>query len=169
LFYHFLTTIDYPNKQLILRRKTDQNLKRFEAAQSSGSVKVPFWMVSTHFMVTPAQINGREPTLLFVDTGLAGAGVKLGEFAIKQAGIKLLEDQAIESVGAAGKFRSVPFILETLALGSAKEQNVNGLFEGPFPWEQTYGFRLVGMVGHEFFRRYAVTFDFVGMHITLRK
>lgn len=169
LFYHFLTTLDYPNGKLILRRKTEHNLKRFEMARGGESVTVPFWMADDHFMVTPGRINGLEPTLLFVDTGLAGAGVKLGEFAIKEAGIKLLEDKALEGVGGGGKYRSVPFILEKLALGAAEERNVNGLFEGPFPWEETFGFRLVGMVGHEFFRPYAVTFDFDGMRMTLRK
>jgi len=169
LFYHFLTTLDYPNKQLILRRRNEQNLRQFEANPGKEAVTIPFWMASSHFMVSPARINGREPTLLFVDSGLAGAGVKLGEYAIKHDGIKLLEDKATESVGAAGKFRSVPFVLNTLALGAAQQPNVNGYFEGPFPWEMTYGFRLVGMVGHEFLRRYAVTLDFDGMRIILKK
>lgn len=169
LFYHFLTTLDYPNKQLILRRKTEHNLRQFETNRGKEAVTIPFWMASSHFMVAPARINGREPTLLFVDSGLAGAGVKLGDYAIKHDGIKLLEDQATESEGAAGKFRSVPFVLDTLALGKAQQPKVNGYFEGPFPWEMTYGFRLVGMVGHEFLRHYAVTFDYDNMRITLEK
>jgi hypothetical protein len=169
LFYHFLTTLDYPDGRLVLRRRTAQNLERFEAAGGSGSVTVPFWMAGTHFMVTPARLNGLEPTPLFVDTGLVGAGVKLGRYAIRQAGVKLLEDQASESVGGGGTFRSVPFILQSLALGAAQERDVRGVYEGPFPWEDTFGFRLVGMVGHEFFRPYALTFDFDGMRITLRK
>jgi len=169
LFYHFLTTLDYPNKQLILRRKNEQNLSQFEAKQGKDAVTIPFWMASSHFMITPARINGREPTLLFVDSGLAGAGVKLGDYAIKHDGVKLLEDQATESVGAAGKFRSVPFVLDSLSLGAAQQQKVKGYFEGPFPWEMNYGFRLVGMVGHEFLRHYVVTFDYDRMRITLRK
>jgi predicted aspartyl protease len=169
LFYHFLTTLDYPNGQLILRRRNAQNLKRFEMAQGSGSVTVPFWMASDHFMVTFGRVNGLKPQLLFVDTGTAGAAVKLGDFAIKEAGVKLLEDQATVGVGGGGNVRSVPFILDKLALGAAEEREVRGLYEGPFPWAETFGFRLVGMVGHEFFRRYAVTFDFDGMRITLRR
>jgi hypothetical protein len=169
LFYHFLTTLDYPNGQLILRRRNAQNLKRFEMAQGAGSVAVPFWMAGDHFMVTFGRLNGLAPQLLFVDTGTAGAGVKLGDFAIREAGIKLLEDQATVGVGGGGKVRSVPFILDKLSLGADEERNVHGLYEGPFPWAETFGFRLVGMVGHEFFRHTEVTFDFDGMRITLRK
>jgi len=43
------------------------------------------------------------------------------------------------------------------------------VFDGPFPWENTFGFHLAGMVGHEFFRPYAVTFDFTNMEIDLEK
>jgi hypothetical protein len=32
----------------------------------------------------------------------------------------------------------------------------------------TFGFRLAGMVGHDFFKRYAVTFDFETMQIFLQ-
>ena len=35
-----------------------------------------------------------------------------------------------------------------------------GLYDGPFPWENIFGFYLAGMVGHDFFKPYAVTFDF---------
>lgn len=31
LLYHFLATIDYPHPELVLRRKTAQSLKQFEA------------------------------------------------------------------------------------------------------------------------------------------
>jgi predicted aspartyl protease len=169
LFYHFLTTLDYPNGQLILRRRNAENLKRFDMAKGSGSVTVPFWMASDHFMVTFGRINDLKPKLLFVDTGTAGAGVKLGDLAIKEAGVTLLEDQAEIGVGGGGKIRSVPFVLQKLALGADEERNVRGLYEGPFPWAETFGFRLYGMVGHEFFRPSEVTFDFEGMRIILRK
>jgi predicted aspartyl protease len=169
LFYHFLTTFDYPHGQLILRRRNTENLKRFDLAQGAGSVTVPFWMAGDHFMVTFARINDLKPTLLFVDTGTAGAGVKLGDLAIKEAGVTLLEDQAEVGVGGGGKIRSVPFILHKLALGGDEERNVHGLYEGPFPWAERFGFRLYGMVGHEFFRPSRVTFDFDGMRITLTK
>ncbi len=169
LFYHFLTTLDYPGGQLILRRRNAEERKRFDSAQGSASVSVPFWMASDHFMVTFARINDLAPKLLFVDTGTAGAGVKLGDRVIKEAGVKLLEDQAEVGTGGGGKVRSVPFILDKLALGADVERNVHGLYEGPFPWAETFGFRLYGMVGHEFFRHSQVTLDFDSMRIALQK
>jgi len=53
-------------------------------------------------MVGWGQVGTIPPALLFVDTGLAGAGVKLAESVIKEAGIKLEENKASEGEGEAG-------------------------------------------------------------------
>jgi len=161
LLYHFLATLDYPHGELVLRRKTAQSRQEFAAVSSSNSVAVPFWMASDHFMVGWGRVETIPPALLFVDTGLAGAGVKLAESVIKEAGIRLEEDKAYEGAGGGGKLKIVSF-------GDVKEEKVAGLYDGPFPWENAFGFQLAGMVGHDFFKPYAVTFDFDTMRIFLR-
>jgi hypothetical protein len=168
LFYHFLATLDFPHGELVLRRKTASNLEAFAAASSGKSVAVPFWIASDHFMVGWGRVETMPPALLFVDTGLAGAGVKLAEPVIKEAGIKLEEDQAYEGAGGGGKLKIVPYTVRRLSFGDAQEDNVAGLYDGPFPWENAFGFHLAGMVGHDFFKPYAVTFDFDTMQIFLR-
>jgi Aspartyl protease/Tetratricopeptide repeat len=167
LFYHFLATLDYPHGELVLRRKTAESREEFAAA-SSGNVAVPFWIASDHFMVGWGRVEALPPTLLFVDTGLAGAGVKLAEPVIKQAGIKLEEDRAYEGAGGGGKLKIVPYTVRRLSFGDIQEDNVAGLYDGPFPWENTFGFHLAGMVGHDFFKPYAVTFEFDTMQIFLQ-
>jgi Aspartyl protease/Tetratricopeptide repeat len=167
LFYHFLTTMDYPRGELVLRRKTVESLEEF--TKSSGKkVAVPIWMASDHFMVGWGRVETLPPTLLFVDTGLTGAGVKLAESVIKEAGIKLEENKASEGAGGGGKLKIVPYTVHQLSFGDIKEENVPGLYDGPFPWENMFGFHLAGMVGHDFFKPYAVTFDFQNMQIFLQ-
>ena len=168
LLYHFLATLDYPNGELVLRRKTAKNLAEFKAAFAAKSVAVPFWIASDHFMVGWGRIETMPPALLFVDTGLAGAGVKLAESVIKQAGIRLQEEKAYQGAGGGGTLRIVPYTVRRLSLGAVQENNVAGLYDGPFPWENTFGFHLAGMVGHDFFKPYAVTFDFTDMQIFLQ-
>jgi len=167
LLYHFLATIDYPRGELVLRRKSAKGLEQFAAA-SSGNIAVPFWIAGDHFMVGWGQVERMPPTLLFVDSGLAGAGVKLAEPIIKEAGIKLEEDKAYEGAGGAGKLKIVPYVVHRLSFGPMQEDNVPGLYDGPFPWENLFGFQLAGMVGHDFLKRYAVTFDFSTTHIFLK-
>ena len=168
LFYHFLATLDYPGGELVLRRKTANSLEQFAAASSGKSVAVPFWIAGDHFMVGWGRVETVPPTLLFVDSGLAGAGVKLAESVIKEAGIKLEEDKAYEGAGGGGKLKIVPYTVRQLSFGDVRENNVAGLYDGPFPWEDTFGFHLAGMVGHDFFKPHAVTFDFENMQIFLR-
>jgi len=168
LFYHFLTTMDYPHGELVLRRKTAESLQEF--TKSPGKrVVVPIWMASDHFMVGWGRVETLPPSLLFVDTGLTGAGVKLAESVIKEAGIKLEENKVFEGAGGGGKLKIVPYTVQHVSFGDIKEQNVPGLYDGPFPWENMFGFFLAGMVGHDFFKPYAVTFDFQNMQIFLQK
>src|ERR1700738_4777826 len=54
-----------------------------------------------------------------------------------------------------------------LSFGGVHENNVPGIYDGPFLWEDTFGFRLAGMVGNDFFKSYAVTFDFEKMQMFL--
>jgi hypothetical protein len=239
VLYQFLATIDYRAGELILRKKNSQNLKRFIAANDGKAVAIPFWMAGDHFMVAWGQVNRTPPALFFVDSGLAGAGVKLAESSIKEAGIRLDESTATQGEGGAGSFKTIPYTVAEFGVGLApgesagatdppperqsahttgsgwsradggkalnltpgpapgngsssgsgsaaagypsdtvkgssasnhivlavKEQNVAGLYDGPFPWENAFGFRIAGMFGNDFVKRYSVTFDFVNMRI----
>lgn len=168
LFYHFLTTMDYPHGELVLRRKTAKNLEEFKKSPGKR-VTVPIWMGGDHFMVGWGRVETLPPSLLFIDTGLMGAGVKLAESVIKEAGIKLEENRATQGAGGGGTLRIVPYTVHQVSLGDIKEENVQGVYDGPFPFENTFGFHLAGMVGHEFFRPYAVTIDFQNMQIFLQR
>jgi Tfp pilus assembly protein PilF len=167
LFYHFLATMDYPRGELVLRRKDAKSLEEFTKSPVKR-VAVPIWMASDHFMVGWGRVETLPPTLLFVDSGLMGAGVKLAESVIKEAGITLEENKAEEGAGGGGKLKIVPYTVHHLSFGDIKEENVPGLYDGPFPWENMFGFHLSGMIGHDFLKPYAVTFDFQNMQIFLQ-
>lgn len=168
LFYHFLATMDYPHGELVLRRKTAENLEQLKKSPAKRVV-VPIWMASDHFMIGWGRVETLRPTLLFVDSGLMGAGVKLAESVIKEAGIKLDESKATEGAGGGGTLKIVPYTVHQLSFGDIKEENVPGLYDGPFPWENMFGFYLAGMIGHDFLKPYAVTFDFQNMQIFLQR
>ena len=95
-------------------------------------------------MVGWGRVETLPPALLFVDSGLAGAG-------------------------GGGTLKIVPYVVRRLSFGQVQEDNVPGLYDGPFPWENLFGFHLAGMVGHDFFKPYAVTFDFENMKIFLQQ
>jgi predicted aspartyl protease len=171
LLYHFLATLDYPDGQLILRRRTEQNLKQVEQeAVKQGSIVVPFWMAGDHFMVAWGAVNNSQPMLFFVDTGLAGGGFSCPESTLRKADIELQEDQADHGLGGGGKVRFVPFVVDELTLGDAREHNIQGSYAGGgFPLEKIFGFHIGGLISHGFFRPYSLTFDFDGMRYFLKR
>src|ERR1700720_721552 len=201
VLYQFLSTINYRSGELILRKKTAANLKRFDTAggppslpgasrRSGGHTKsqtgnsrgtnsanragvtngivVPMWMAGDHFMVAWGRVNTQPISLFFVDSGLAGASVKLAESAIQQAEIHLDESKATEGQGGGGMLKIIPYTVAQFTVGEITEQNVPGLYDGPFPWENELGFHLAGMFGSDFLKHYAVTFDFTNMRIIFR-
>jgi predicted aspartyl protease len=171
LLYHFIATLDYPGGQLILRRRTEQNLKKVEKeAKEQGAIVVPFWMAGDHYMHAWGTVNKSEPMLFFVDTGLAGGGFTCPESTVRKAGIKLQEDKASEGIGGGGRVRAIPFMVNELTLGDAKEHNIRGIFaSNTRGLGKVVGFQVGGVISHGFFRSYAVTFDFAGMRFCLKK
>ncbi|MFW9924530.1 MAG: aspartyl protease family protein [Candidatus Thorarchaeota archaeon] len=170
LFYHFITTLDYTKGELILRTNTNENLKEFyEENKKVKITEIPFWMAEDHFMVAWGRVNKGEKTLFFLDTGLAGGGFTGAKATLEQAKVVLDEANASEGIGGGGKVRVVPFEVEELTFGGAVEKNIKGLFTDNFPIEYKLGFRIGGIISHQFFKSYSLTFDFLNMKFLLIK
>jgi predicted aspartyl protease len=166
VFYHFLTTFDYAKGELVLRRKTPANARRF-LTEAGKSPSIPFWLTGDHFILSQGKVNALPAMLFFVDTGIAGAGAKLTQAIIDKAGIHLEQKKASQGVGAGGTFRTVPYTIPKLSLGDFSEMNVPGIFDGPLPMATVLGFDVPGMIGHGAFLRHSITFDFSSMHIII--
>jgi len=163
LFYRFRATIDYPGGQLVLAmRETPVE------ASGPGSVEIPFWLAGDHFIVAEGRLNDGPTLMLLVDTGLGGAAFTAPPSTLDAAGIDLRKAARQDGMVAAGRLDVRPFPIGSLALGEARREDLVGL-AGVFPpqleWE--YGVRIGGLISHEFFRPYALTFDFSRMVIRL--
>lgn len=162
-FYHFLSTLDYKNGSITFARKGNH-------AVTDNHKTIPFWMAFTHLMVTEGSVNDTGQSLMFVDTGLAMAGVGFTcpESTLKEAGLQPIEGQAIVGQGGGGTIQVVPFQVEKIQLGHFSKTGLMGI-TGAFPavLEFGMGFRIAGLVSHEFFKGTTVTFDFERMAIEI--
>jgi len=165
--YHFLSTIDYRAGELVLQKRTPENVRRLWAVTGRKSVSGPFWMAADHFVVAWGRVNTLAPTLMFLDSGLAGAGVNLAESTLKAANIVPDKSKAEKGQGAGGTFETIPYVVPQMSFAGADESSVKGLWDGPLFWEDGLGFHIGGMVGHEFLKKFAVTLDFDGMMLVL--
>ncbi len=173
LFYHFLTTIDYPARELRLEPRQPQSPESSPAAQSpdeEGTTRIPFWLARDHYILARGRANDSDEALFLVDTGLAGLAFTCPESTIEDAGIELVRDAAGSGVGGGGEISIVPFMLRELSLGDAERRDLPGIF-GPFPesLEHKAGFRIGGLISHGFLRPWSVTLDFDAMEIVLRR
>jgi hypothetical protein len=63
----FLSTIDYVNGKLILRKKSASKLE----LEGKTVTEVPFFLAATHFMMAKGKLNDRDDLTFFIDSGLA--------------------------------------------------------------------------------------------------
>jgi hypothetical protein len=167
LLYHFLATVDYPHGELILRRRSAEALRAFETrAQLEKQIVTPFWLASDHMIVARGRVNHAPPALLLVATGFT-LGFTCPESTIEQAALTF-DRQGLIVPATERRADVARFVVNDLYLGDARQQNLAGL-AGAFPagLEHAYGFRIAGLIAHQFFRPYAVTLDFSGMRLFL--
>jgi hypothetical protein len=135
-------------------------------AQTEKQTVIPFWLASDHMIVARGRVNDASPALLLVATGVT-LGFTCPESMIEQASLTFDRQGSIVPA-TERRANMAPFVVNDLSLGEARQQNVAGI-AGAFPagMEHAYGFRIAGLVAHQFFRPYAVTLDFSSMRLFL--
>lgn len=159
LLYQFISTIDYLNGQLVLKQKNQDSL----ISQNGQKYSLPIYLAPDHYMLAHGTINNSDSMLFFIDTGLIGGGFTCPKSTLKIANIKPDKSKQSDGTGGGGKVISIPFQINKLSLGTVEQHNLTGLYLGNFPVENAFGFRIGGLISHDYFRKYSVTFDFSRM------
>ncbi|MBN2134993.1 MAG: aspartyl protease family protein [Acidobacteria bacterium] len=165
--YHFIPTIDYPGGKLILRKKTDENYNKIKVMKDA--ITMPFWMAGDHYAVAKGTANSIGPLTFFIDTGLAGGGFTLSKDTLDMVGIKLDESKAFKGMGGGGELKAYIIEANEITLGKAVKEKVRGVYTGIMSIDEAFGFTINGIVSHQFFRDYALTFNFRDMELYLVK
>ncbi len=165
IFYHFLTTMDYANRALILRRKTSAKLRQFRVeAERAGAETLPLWLAADHFPCTLGSLNDYGPRVVSLDTGGAGGigVVTTGEVA-GRAGIRVDYDRPTSF----NRIPVHPCVPDRASLGGAVARDIYSI-AGPLLMDDRFRFDTIANFTHSFFKPYAITFDFADMnfHIT---
>jgi hypothetical protein len=169
LFERFLVTIDYPHARLILRPRSATASATFQtAAQSAGATIVPCWLAGDHFVLANARVNDAPPGLFLFDSGLAGGGISPSKELLDAAHITLDTKSAFTGVGGGGPVAAVPFVAHEVAVDTAVQRDVRGLYtpEGD-PLETLFPFKVWGLISNDYLKHYAYTVDFDAMKIVL--
>ncbi len=164
ILFHFLSTIDYPNKQLILRRRKEkteviENLKKI--------IEIPFWMEGDHYILARGTANKSESLLFFIDTGLANGAFYFPINTADKIGMNVNKNIIRRLHGGGGMFEYYPAELTEMTLGEAAHENLIGVIVEDFELSNRFDYTIDGIISHNFLKNYAVTFDFDRMIIML--
>ncbi|MBC5801989.1 MAG: aspartyl protease family protein [Candidatus Eremiobacteraeota bacterium] len=163
VLYRFLSTIDYANRRLVLRRKTES--KTFNAGASArGAAIVPMLLVPDHFIFARARVGDAPEALFSVDTGGAGVGVQLTKTELHAAAIVPDSSHPTNFVGGGGAVRTLPFAAD-VTLGRRTFRQVPGVYSPDGDPFGTFPFSIAGAISQELFKRGALTFDFSAMKL----
>ncbi|MEU0510650.1 aspartyl protease family protein [Amycolatopsis sp. NPDC006125] len=164
VFYRLLTTMDYARRALVLRRK--------DAPFRPGprAARVPLWLAGDHYPCSLGSLNDYGPKIVTLDTGGIAHGLDTTVEMAERAGIPV--DYA--NPGEINGRPVYPITAERIALGRAVGHDVRGSasagpVEGtPGPGQSAmFGFDIIANFTHEFFKPFAVTFDYTGMNCYL--
>jgi predicted aspartyl protease len=161
-FYHFLTTMDYKRRALILRRKTTAQQRAFRAEAARAGIRPqPLWLAGDHLPCTLGKINDYGPRVACIDSG-ATTGLNTSLANAQRAGITVNTASPVPVNG--GTSSVYPITVDRMSIGNAINRNLPGSV-GEMFWEGMTNFDLIGNFTHEFFKPFAVTFDYVGMNL----
>jgi hypothetical protein len=170
LLERFLATLDYPRAELILRSRGASASAAFQtSAREAGATIVPFWLVGDHYVIAKAQVNAAPPGLYLFDSGLAGGGLVASKQLVDAAGLHLDTANTTQGMGGGGSFSSVPFVAKTIAVGSAVQHDVAGVYMPDGSPLSIFPFDVQGVVSHDFLKHYAYTVDFDAMKLGLAR
>ena len=144
-------------------RKTAAQQRAFRAEAARAGIRPqPLWLAADHLPCTLGKLNGYGPRVAVIDSGTLGQGLNTSEANAERAGITV--DWAHPVPVNGGTATVYPATVDRMSIGDAVGRHIPGSV-GPTPWEGLTRFDLLGNFTHEFFKPFAVTFDYTAMRL----
>ncbi len=169
----FISTIDYPDKKLILRNR---DIDHESIISEDIFHEIKFGYVDTHYLFCHLKINESENLHFLFDTGLdsdqAGA-ISSNTFDVLNISKPFMR---IPVIGQGGSGTELYFVgvteVESIAMGTYTQKNqelLSGIFPEQLYYNEKFGFIVDGLISQKFIEKYACTFDFDRRIIYLSK
>ena len=176
VFYHLLTTFDYADRSLILRRPTPEAARKVRAAAArAGAKPLPLWLSRDHDVSSIGSIAGSGPRVMGVNfggnSGEPAAGMP-GEVA-KRLRIRTDYDRPIETFAHSHPTTTYPCYPKEIRLGDAVADDVyceaDPNMPVNVPWPYGSGIDAIGHFAHCFFKPFTITLDFTNMNLYIAR
>ncbi len=158
VFSRFSTTLDYRTRILHLGR-----LGRSREEHNG----MRFWIAGSHYIVACVHVSKSTQSMMFLDTGMAGAAFAIPRSTADATRITSVSNAPQLGRGGGGEVKGKPVRLGRVCLGPTCRENVGGILLEDFPLELQFGFRIGGIIAHDFFRGSVLNLDFGTMSLTV--
>jgi tetratricopeptide (TPR) repeat protein len=170
LFYHFLTTIDYAGRSLILRRRTPETARQARAdAERAGVEPLPLWQAREHILFSRGSIADSGPRVVGLNIGGLGEMVAgMSEETAKQLRIRTDYDRPVETSAGLQPVTVYPCYPKEVRLGNAAAKDTY-CYANNRSATAPHGFDVLGHFAHSFYKPYNITLDFTDMNVYIAR
>jgi hypothetical protein len=159
----FLSTIDYENREIILRQRNEAGLQQIlDTFKDEEPYRLPFFMAGSHMMFTKGSLNGHDSLNIFVDCGLASTmPLVILDETVEFLGLEKHRIEGTDYYWSSIQSHGIgPFIRgETQALGNVFVE------DNPY-WQ--HGFVFDALISHEYLRHlgsWTIDFDNMSFYV----
>lgn len=170
VFYHLLTTFDYPGRSLILRRRTPETASKVRAdATRAGAKPLPLWLAREQYLHSRGSIAGSGSRVVGVNFGAHSemAAVIFGDTAEK-LGIRTDYDRPIGTFAHSHPAVTYPCYPKEIRLGNATAEDIY-CYTNPQAEVAGLGFDVPAAFFQTFYKPYNVTLDFTDMNLYIAR
>lgn len=164
ILQQFLSTLDYPNKRLILSPRDNSQLRKEHLAMlPADEVKIPFYMAGDHYMFVRGGVGEHRDLNFFIDSGLVS--LHPGKGGIRQAAFTAPPNSFTKWGFKPEEVEKRVFDSHLpLSLGPLEQEGhlVLAGKEEKDSWGKFAEVRIDGLLGHAFLKHYVWTIDFNG-------
>ncbi len=168
VFSRFRTTLDYRSGCLRLEPPTEtgesprQNRQRVRPG-------VPLWLAENQLLLTCVDLPALDKGVWFLDSGMTGGVFAVPESRLDALELKVDEGAALVGAGGGGTVRGRKVQADWLRLDRLCRYQPDGVVLDEFPVEQSCGFAVQGLIGHDLLRDSILTLDFPAMRLFLNE
>ena len=154
----FHCTLDYKAGLLNLeppepRRSTDEG--------------VPLWLAENWMLLSHADFSTHRNALVFLDTGMTGGAFAVSKSRAPALGVYRDTRPSLVGTGGGGEIPGTGACAGQLRLDTVERRNVGGLLLDSLSIENTLGYRINGLIGHDMLRDARLALDFTNMRLRL--
>lgn len=155
----FHCSLDYAKRSLILHSGPANG----PAAADSR----PMWLAENWMLFSHADFPGNTQATVFVDSGMTGAAFALPASRVDALGVVTDDSASFVGAGGGGKLSGIAAHADRLRFGATDRRGVRGLVLEQLSIENSLGFQVNALIGHDMLRDACLTLDFSNMQLTL--